>query len=84
MLNSFLQFLDEDQSGSVIIAATNHRSLLDPAIFRRFHAAFVYTKPSTEEARQDFRKVDTNFRTKILLKQNSLSRHSLASQRTSA
>ena len=52
MLNSFLQFLEDDQSESVIIAATNHRVLLDPAIFRRFHSAFVYSKPSVEEARQ--------------------------------
>ncbi|MFB9984296.1 AAA family ATPase [Mesorhizobium newzealandense] len=52
MLTSFLQFLEEDDSRSVIIAATNHRTLLDPAIFRRFHAAFVYAKPSAEEARR--------------------------------
>lgn len=52
MLNSFLQFLEEDQSDSVIMAATNHRALLDPAIFRRFDTAFVYEKPSTGEARQ--------------------------------
>ena len=45
MLNSFLQFLDEDSSSSVIIASTNHRSLLDPAIFRRFDAALVYRLP---------------------------------------
>ncbi len=32
MLNSFLMFLEEDDSGSVVIAATNLRSLLDPAI----------------------------------------------------
>lgn len=52
MLNSFLQFLEEDDSGSVVVAATNLRSLLDPAIFRRFDAAFVYAKPSPEEARR--------------------------------
>lgn len=52
MLNSFLQFLEDDASGSIIIAATNLRSLLDPAIFRRFDSAFVYAKPSPEEARQ--------------------------------
>lgn len=52
MLNSFLMFLEEDDSGSVVIAATNLRSLLDPAIFRRFDAAFVYVKPSAEEARR--------------------------------
>jgi SpoVK/Ycf46/Vps4 family AAA+-type ATPase len=52
MLNSFLQFLEDDQSRSVIIAATNHRSLLDAALFRRFHSAFAYAKPSIEEARK--------------------------------
>jgi len=52
MLNSFLQFLEDEKSGSIIIAATNHRTLLDPAIFRRFHAAFAYAKPTPLEARQ--------------------------------
>ncbi|TCU32889.1 AAA family ATPase [Rhizobium azibense] len=52
MLNSFLQFLEDDRSDSVVVAATNHRTLLDPAIFRRFHAAFSYSRPSTEEARK--------------------------------
>ncbi|MFK4810957.1 AAA family ATPase [Devosia sp. ZW T5_3] len=55
MLNSFLQFLEDDDSGSVIIAATNHKALLDPAIFRRFDAAFVYAKPSVDEARRVLR-----------------------------
>jgi SpoVK/Ycf46/Vps4 family AAA+-type ATPase len=55
MLNSFLQFLEEDKSSSVIIAATNHKALLDPALFRRFHGAFVYAKPSSDEARQVLR-----------------------------
>jgi SpoVK/Ycf46/Vps4 family AAA+-type ATPase len=49
MLNSFLQFLEDDDSGSIIIAATNLKSLLDPAIFRRFEGAFVYAKPSADE-----------------------------------
>ncbi|QKC98791.1 AAA family ATPase [Mesorhizobium sp. NZP2298] len=62
MLNSFLQFLEEDQSRSVIIAATNHRALLDPAIFRRFHSAFVYARPTAEEARQVLRNHLLNFK----------------------
>jgi SpoVK/Ycf46/Vps4 family AAA+-type ATPase len=32
VLNSFLQFLEQDESGSLIIAATNHPELLDPAL----------------------------------------------------
>lgn len=45
MLNSLLQFLDEDASTSVLIAATNHPALLDAAIFRRFDAALIYARP---------------------------------------
>lgn len=61
MLNSFLQFLEEDASDSIVVAATNLRSLLDPAIFRRFDAAFVYDKPSRSEARQVLTKHLTAF-----------------------
>jgi SpoVK/Ycf46/Vps4 family AAA+-type ATPase len=52
MLSSFLQFLEDDDSGSIVVAATNLKSLLDPAIFRRFDSAFVYAKPSPGEARR--------------------------------
>ena len=45
ILNSFLQFLDEDQSDSLIVATTNHPELLDRALFRRFHVAIEYTLP---------------------------------------
>ncbi len=55
MLNSFLQFLEEENSGAIVIAATNHRTLLDPAIFRRFHGSFLYGTPSAEEARKVMR-----------------------------
>lgn len=52
MLNSFLQFLDEDSSGSMVIAATNHQELLDRAIFRRFDATIPYDLPSAEHVRR--------------------------------
>ncbi|MGC5796157.1 AAA family ATPase [Sphingomonas sp. NFX23] len=45
VLNSLLQFLEEDESSSVLIAATNYPALLDDAIFRRFDAAFAYDLP---------------------------------------
>ena len=35
-MNSFLQFLEQDESESILVAATNHVSLLDRALFRRF------------------------------------------------
>lgn len=42
VLNSFLQFLEEDQSTSLIVAATNHPELLDRALFRRFDDVLAY------------------------------------------
>ena len=41
-LNSILQMLDEDDGDSLVIAATNHSELLDPATFRRFDSAIPY------------------------------------------
>lgn len=45
ILNSFLQFVDTDTSDSLIIAATNHPELLDPALFRRFDDVIEYGLP---------------------------------------
>lgn len=52
MLNSFLQFLDEDSSGSLVLAATNHQELLDRAIFRRFEATISYDLPPPDHVRR--------------------------------
>jgi SpoVK/Ycf46/Vps4 family AAA+-type ATPase len=49
VLNSFLQFLEQDESDSLIIAATNHAELLDPALFRRFDDVIEYQLPGEEE-----------------------------------
>lgn len=46
VLNSFLGFLEMDDSESLIIGATNHASLLDRALFRRFDAVLEYGLPS--------------------------------------
>ena len=48
VLNSFLQFLEEDSSESVIIAATNHPQLLDGALFRRFDTLMDFTLPDAD------------------------------------
>jgi len=46
VLNSFLQFMEEENSSdSVIIAATNHPQLLDEALFRRFDDIIRYDLP---------------------------------------
>lgn len=50
ILNSFLQFLEEDESDGLVVAATNHPELLDPALFRRFDDVIEYSLPSAEVA----------------------------------
>lgn len=52
ILNSFLQFIDQDTSDSIIIAATNNQKLLDQALFRRFDDVLHYTLPSENEIRR--------------------------------
>lgn len=48
VLNSFLQFLENDESDSLIVAATNHPELLDPALFRRFDDVVRYELPDED------------------------------------
>ncbi|RVU40710.1 ATP-binding protein [Lujinxingia sediminis] len=50
VLNSFLQFLELDDSDSLVIGATNHVGLLDEAVFRRFDAALEYELPTPDVA----------------------------------
>ena len=45
VLNSFLQMIEQDRSHSLIIAATNHPGILDPALFRRFDDVLYYDLP---------------------------------------
>jgi SpoVK/Ycf46/Vps4 family AAA+-type ATPase len=52
VLNSFLQFLEKDNSQSVIIAATNHPELLDKALFRRFDDVIEYHLPDEALSRE--------------------------------
>jgi SpoVK/Ycf46/Vps4 family AAA+-type ATPase len=42
VVNSLLQFIEDDRSDSLIVAATNHAQLLDPAIFRRFDESIAF------------------------------------------
>nr|WP_259306620.1 ATP-binding protein [Cellulomonas sp. P24] len=51
VLNSFLQFLEEDTSESVIVAATNHPQLLDNALYRRFDTIMDFALPDDESIR---------------------------------
>jgi SpoVK/Ycf46/Vps4 family AAA+-type ATPase len=53
VLNSFLQFLEEERStDSPVLCATNHPDLLDGALFRRFDEVVEYSLPDEEVARE--------------------------------
>jgi SpoVK/Ycf46/Vps4 family AAA+-type ATPase len=49
-LNSFLQFLEQDESESILLAATNHVGLLDKALFRRFDDIIEFALPDIDLA----------------------------------
>lgn len=55
VLNSFLQFLEQDDSRSLIVAATNHPQALDSALFRRFDVVVSYGLPTATQAEETVR-----------------------------
>lgn len=55
ILNSFLQYLDEDTGPSLIIATTNLPEILDRAILRRFDLVLPYELPSKELSKRLFK-----------------------------
>lgn len=50
ILNSFLVFLEQASPESIVVAATNHRAILDKALFRRFDIVISYRQPTPDEA----------------------------------
>lgn len=52
VLNAFLQFIEQDQSESIVIAATNNQQILDKALFRRFDDVLHYAYPTKDEVKQ--------------------------------
>ena len=55
ILNAFLQNLEDDESYSVIIAATNNPSILDKALFRRFDDVMEYKNPDNDQIKRLFK-----------------------------
>jgi len=53
VLNSFLQYMEEENStDSLIIGATNHPDLLDNALLRRFDLVLPFEMPSQPQVKQ--------------------------------
>lgn len=46
ILNSFLQFIEQDESNSLTLAATNHPQILDYALLRRFDDVIDFKLPT--------------------------------------
>ena len=49
VLNSFLQMIEQERSHSMVVAATNHSDILDPALFRRFDDVIYYELPDAAQ-----------------------------------
>jgi SpoVK/Ycf46/Vps4 family AAA+-type ATPase len=49
VVNSLIQNIDGMNENSILIAATNHHELLDPAIWRRFSKVITLENPKKEE-----------------------------------
>lgn len=47
ILNSFLQFLDDDTGPSIVVATTNLPGILDRAVLRRFDVVLPYEMPDS-------------------------------------
>jgi SpoVK/Ycf46/Vps4 family AAA+-type ATPase len=55
VVTTFLQMIDKYQGPSILIAATNHPGLLDPALWRRFDEVLTFGKPSVHDLRRVLR-----------------------------
>jgi len=56
VVNAFLQMLDAYRGPSLLVAATNHEGLLDPALWRRFDSVIACPKPTVHQLRTVLRK----------------------------
>jgi SpoVK/Ycf46/Vps4 family AAA+-type ATPase len=66
VLNSFLQFIEQDSSDSIIIAATNNQQILDKALYRRFDDVLHYSLPTKEDICNLFKKKLSVFSPKFM------------------
>ncbi|HBB88266.1 MAG TPA: ATPase [Blastocatellia bacterium] len=55
VLNSFLMYIEQDNSNSIIISATNHPQSLDYALFRRFDELLEFELPGRSLIAETFK-----------------------------
>lgn len=75
VVNNYLQMLDNFTGDSLIIAATNHQHLLDPALWRRFDEILYFDIPDEKRRGLIFEKYLT-----VITKGNSLDIKKLSKQ----
>ena len=63
IVNSFLQMVEQDDSDSLVIAATNNVGILDRALFRRFDDVIEYDLPDKVRIAQVLRAKLSSFKT---------------------
>jgi len=66
VVNSFLQLVEQDDSSSLIIAATNHAAILDRALFRRFDDLIEYELPDAQRVVETMKAKLGNFAAKSM------------------
>jgi SpoVK/Ycf46/Vps4 family AAA+-type ATPase len=72
VLNSFLQFIERDESQSLIVAATNNPKILDQALFRRFDDILAYQLPDDTQVLRLLHNRLASFSPKALSLQHAL------------
>jgi SpoVK/Ycf46/Vps4 family AAA+-type ATPase len=66
VLNALLQFIEQDNSESIIVAVTNKPTLLDRALFRRFDDVLYFNMPTDEERKSVIQNVLGTFKPKTV------------------
>jgi SpoVK/Ycf46/Vps4 family AAA+-type ATPase len=78
VVNSLIQNIDNLKGDTILIAATNHHELLDPAIWRRFSKVLLLEKPNNEEIISLIKNILANTNNTILDTPKKLEQLSLA------
>lgn len=66
VVNSLLQNIDSFSQNSILVAATNHHELLDPAVWRRFSKIITLEKPDKDEIIQLIRILIKNYSSNVM------------------
>ena len=72
VVNSLLQNIDDFSQNSILIAATNHHELLDPAVWRRFSKIITLEKPNKEEIMQLIKLYTKNTKSNVMENEKKL------------